>query len=174
MLANLAPHKGQQTALRALRILRQRGRAVECWLAGEDRADGAPYEGELHRLVSELGVADHVRFLGYRTDGPELLRSADVFLLPSTHEGLPLSILEAQACRVPVMGTPIPGIAEIVENDRTGFLVAVDDYQGYADRIEQLMSDSSLRHRITDAAASHAVGYVGMLSSSTWARSIRR
>ena len=58
-------------------------------------------EGALELGHAELGVADQVRLLGHRSDGPDLLRAADFFLLPSTQEGLPLSILEAQACKVP-------------------------------------------------------------------------
>ena len=126
MLANLAPHKGQATAIRAVQILKRRGIPVDCWLVGERRTDVGSYEAELRQLCSALGVQDIVQFLGFRRDGPDLLRAADVFLLPSTHEGLPLSVLEAQAAHVPVIGAPIPGILEVVEDGMTGFVVPAD------------------------------------------------
>lgn len=158
MMANLAPHKGQATAIRAVKVLKERGIPVECWLAGEDR-EGRAFETELHRLVSSLGLEDDVRFLGYRSDGPALFQLADAFLLPSTHEGLPLSILEAQAARVPVLGAPIPGIAEVVEDGQTGFIVAADDHQGYADRLEQLFRNPDLRDKLVARAAARVPAY---------------
>lgn len=153
ILANLAPHKGQVTALRAIDLLVRRGLPVECWLVGEDRIAGGRYEQELRSLSAELGLADHVRFLGFRDDAPTLMRAADAFVLPSTLEGLPISVLEAQACRVPVVGSNIPGILEVVEDGRTGFIVPADDPAGYADRLQRLRQDDALKAKITDAAS---------------------
>lgn len=153
MMANLSPHKGQETALKALRLLTTRGIDAECWLAGEDRTPGQPYEAELRRQAEDTGIAERVRFLGFRSDGPDLLRSSDVLLLPSTHEGLPLILLEAQAAEVPVVGSTIPGIAEVIEEGRTGCLVPAHDAVGYADAIQHLTSDHELRDRLTSAAA---------------------
>jgi glycosyltransferase involved in cell wall biosynthesis len=153
MMANLAAHKGQVTALRALSRLKSRELPVECWLVGEDRSAGREYEQELRTLCSHLGLDDCVRFLGFRSDAPELLRAADVFLLPSTHEGLPLSVLEAQAAGIPVVGSTIPGITEVVDDGRTGFIVPADDDAGYAARIQTLLEQPELRRNITTAAA---------------------
>jgi glycosyltransferase involved in cell wall biosynthesis len=153
MLANLAPHKGQSTVLKALHLLSARGVPVEAWFAGEDRSAARAYERELRSLATELGLADAVRFLGFRSDGVELLRAADAFLLPSTHEGLPLSILEAQAVGLPVIASTIPGMREIILDGRTGFLVAADDAAGYAERIERLTKNPLLARELSDAAA---------------------
>jgi glycosyltransferase involved in cell wall biosynthesis len=153
MMANLAPHKGQQTALRALQLVTRAGIDAECWMAGEDRDPGRPHEGELRRLADALEIASRVRFLGFRADGPDLLRSADVLLLPSTHEGLPLIVLEAQAAGVPVIGSTIPGVAEVIEDGHTGCLVPAADAGGYALAIERLVRDGELMQRITAAAA---------------------
>ena len=106
MLANLAEHKGQMTAVHAVRQLKDRGLTVDCWLAGEERGSERRFTATLQRLIRDLGVEDQVTFLGFRQDGPALLQAADVFLLPSTHEGLPLSILEAQASGTVVLGSP--------------------------------------------------------------------
>ena len=152
MLANLAPHKGQATALKSMRSLLDRGLPIECWLVGEDRATGGRYEDELRALAASLALGDTVRFLGFRRDVPTLLQAADAFILPSTHEGLPLSVLEAQACRIPIVGSDIPALREVVKDGETGFLVPADDAEGFADRLATLFQDASVRDHLTDAA----------------------
>jgi glycosyltransferase involved in cell wall biosynthesis len=152
MLANLAAHKGQETALRALAVLQRRGRNVVCWLAGTERGGTGPYTDRLHALAAELGVAERVRFLGQRGDAPDLLRAADFLLLPSTHEGLPLSILEAQASRVPVLAAPSGGVAEVVEHGTTGFLIPAQDASAYASAMALLLDQPQLYESIVDNA----------------------
>jgi glycosyltransferase involved in cell wall biosynthesis len=159
MLANLATHKGQETAIRAVAELKARGRDIDCWLAGVERGGGQEYGRRLRSLAAELGVGDRVRFLGFRTDGPELLRAADFLLLPSTHEGLPLSIIEAQASKVAVLAAPTAGIPEVVSDGETGFLIPAADASGYADRIEDLLRRPDLSRRVTEAAFSAVTGY---------------
>jgi glycosyltransferase involved in cell wall biosynthesis len=155
MVANLAPEKGQVTLLRALHLLRSRGVSGECWLVGEDRATGAPTEQELRSLCAQLGIVDVVKFLGFRNDIPLLLQAADSLALPSAREGLPLAVLEAQAARVPVIASNVPGILEVVEDSRTGFVVPPDDHQGYADRLQMLWQSEELRQKLVDAAFAH-------------------
>lgn len=152
MLANLAEHKGQATALRALKLLKDRGVAADLWLAGEERGGEGRFTRELQALAADLEIAGDVRFLGFRSDGPDLLRAADFFLLPSTHEGLPLSVLEAQAAGAVVVASPIPGIREVVEDSVTGFLVEPADPAGYAERIQAMMQDRAAYERIRHAA----------------------
>jgi glycosyltransferase involved in cell wall biosynthesis len=152
MLANLAPHKGQETALRAVALLAARGKPVECWLAGVERSGAEGYRHRLEALASELGVAERVRFLGFRNDGPDLLRAADFLLLPSTHEGLPLAVLEAQASKAAVLAAPTAGIPETITDGETGFLIPAEDAAGYARRIEDLLGNPALYHRMTERA----------------------
>lgn len=140
MLANLAVHKGQLTALRAIRRLVDRGVAVEGWFAGDERDPARPFTAQLHALAADLGIGAHVKWLGFRTDGPDLLRAADFFFLPSSHEGLPLSALEAMASGTVVVGSTVPGIAEVVRDGVSGFLVDADNADGYADVVLRLAS----------------------------------
>lgn len=151
MLANLAPHKGQMTAVEAVARLRARGIDVECWLAGVERGGESAFAEKLSERIAALGVADRVRLLGQRSDVPDLLRAADAFLLPSTNEGLPLSILEAQSVGVPVVAAPTAGVPEIVTDGVTGFLVAADDADGYAGRLAQILSDPGLARSLATA-----------------------
>ncbi len=156
MLANLSPHKGQETAVRAVALLKQRGVDVNCWLAGVERGGAGAYTARLRSLIAEAGVQDRVRLLGQRRDAPDLLRAADFFLLPSTHEGLPLSILEAQATRVPVLAAPTAGVPEIVKDGETGFLIAAADAAGYARRLEDLLANPELYRRVAEGGFAKA------------------
>ncbi|WP_261363370.1 glycosyltransferase family 4 protein [Roseiconus lacunae] len=158
MLANLAPHKGQHIAIQAVENLVQRGFDVECWLAGEDR-DAIGYESKLMHQAKSAGLGERVRFLGYRNDAEQLLQASDFFILPSTHEGLPLSILEAQACKVPVIASPVAGIPEVITDGVTGFLASPDRPEDYADSIAMLMEATEKRSQITEAAYKHVSAY---------------
>lgn len=152
MLANLAPHKGQRTAVRAMAELMRGGLDACCWLAGVDRAPDAPFRTELEREIESCGMTSHVTLLGFRGDAPDLLRAADLLLLPSTSEGLPLTVLEAQASRVPVLAAPTAGVPEIIRDGETGFLIDADDYLAYAARMRELLLKESLRECIAHAA----------------------
>jgi glycosyltransferase involved in cell wall biosynthesis len=154
MMANLAPHKGQETAIRAIHLLAQRGQMCELWLAGADRSPEKPEETRLKQLIQELSLHENVKLLGFRQDGPELLQAADVVLLPSTSEGLPLTLLEAQASGVPVIAAPTAGVPEIIDEGETGFLVAAGDAAGYAARILTLSQNPSLYDCVATAARS--------------------
>ena len=162
MLANLAPHKGQETAIRAVASLKQQGIPVVCWLAGVERGGSKSYSQRLQSLIGALDLGDRVQLLGQRADADELLRAADFFLLPSTNEGLPLSILEAQATKVPVLAAPTAGIPEVVSDGETGFLIPADDAHGYANRLRSLLQDSAEYRRVAEQA------YTRTISEQSW------
>jgi glycosyltransferase involved in cell wall biosynthesis len=168
LVANLAPHKGHETGIRAVAILKERGVNAWLWFAGIERGDSVEYTERLKTLCGELGVAGRVRFLGQRSDVPELLRAADFFLLPSTSEGLPLSILEAQASKVPVIAAPTAGIPEIIRHGKTGFLVRADDAAGYAHQLCDLIQNSNQCASIVDR------GYNSIQQDYTWNRYVER
>jgi glycosyltransferase involved in cell wall biosynthesis len=142
--------QGAEMALRTVALLRSRGVAVECWLAGEEDDHRRPaYPGI---LAEELGVADRVRVLGPRQVWPQLLRAADFSLVSSAREELPLTVLEAQASGVPVLAAATPGSAEAVSDGETGFLIPAANPAGYADRIASLLRDPCLYHRVAAQA----------------------
>ena len=78
---------------------------------------------ELGKQVKEIDVEDIVYFLGFREDVPQILASLDLFVLTSYQEGLGSSILDAMACRLPVVATQVGGIPEVVVHEETGLLV---------------------------------------------------
>jgi glycosyltransferase involved in cell wall biosynthesis len=152
VIGNLSPGKGQETAIKSIAQLKRRGVRVALWMAGEERDGSGNYEQHLKKLIAECEVGDRVRLLGFRRDCADLMRAADVLLLPSRKEGLPLSILEAQAAKVVVIAAPAGGIPEIVRDGQTGLLVAADDHEGYANSIERVLQIAPLRQSIVENA----------------------
>jgi L-malate glycosyltransferase len=162
MVANLALHKGQETAIRATALLKKAGVEITCWFAGIEREHGGGYIRRLQALCNELEIGDCVRFLGYRADIPDLLRAADFLLLPSTNEGLPLSVLEAQATKVLVLAAPTAGIPEVITDGETGFLIPADDAGGYAHRIARLLHQPEMYERLREQA------YTKVIKEHNW------
>ena len=91
-----------------------------------------PDRTECESLVRELKLNDHVRFLGKQTSIVELLSIADLFLLPSQSESFGLSALEAMSCGVPVIGSNIGGIPEVVSHGETGYVAELGDVERMA------------------------------------------
>lgn len=95
--------------------------------------------GELASLAGKLGLADRVTFLGARTDMPELLAASDALVLSSAWEGLPNVVMEALAAGKPVVATRVGGVAELVTEGETGFLVTAGAASSLADALASLM-----------------------------------
>lgn len=103
---------------------------------------------KVRALIHELGLEAHVEFLGWVSGNAknELLRDADIFVLPSYNEGLPVSILEAMSWGIPVITTTVGGIPELIEDHVNGFLITPGDIPALQSLLEQLGSDSAIRH----------------------------
>lgn len=114
-------------------------------------------DGELEkarRVAESLGIAAHLELAGWVT-GPakqELLTQASVYVLPSYHEGLPMSVLEAMAAGLPVVSTRVGGIPEAVREGENGFLIVPGDVEALGDRLRSLLSDADLRRRMGESA----------------------
>jgi glycosyltransferase involved in cell wall biosynthesis len=144
IVARIDGRKGHETLLRALSRLGHREAPMTTLIVG----DGAE-RAAIQEMAQGVGLGDrHVRFLGYRVDVPDLLAASDMFVLPSITEGMPLSVLEAMAQRLPVIATPVGGVPELVESGREGFLVPVSDVTALAERMGELLEDPALRERM--------------------------
>jgi glycosyltransferase involved in cell wall biosynthesis len=108
-------------------------------------AGDGPLRAELEAEAAALGVGDRIAFLGRRTDIPELLAACDVFALPSLFEGTSLAVLEAMAAGRAVVSSAIGGTDELVEDGRTGLLVAPGDAGALAGALKRLLADPALR-----------------------------
>lgn len=146
VLANLSERKGISTLLRACHLLAKRGLKFRLTIGG-----GGDIEG-YSRLAKELDVAEQCQFVGWvsREDAHAYVRSHDVLLLPSTHEGLPMVILEALSARLPVITTAVGSIPEVLSHGETASFVPVNQPDALADAIETLARTPDLYTRLSE------------------------
>jgi glycosyltransferase involved in cell wall biosynthesis len=116
-------------------------------LAGE-----GPEREPLEAMAARLGIADRVRFLGRREDVPQLLAAADVFVLPSLYEGSSLAVLEAMAAGIPIVSSAIGGTDELIEDGRSGLLVAPGDAAGLAAALRRVLGEPELQQGLAAGA----------------------
>jgi glycosyltransferase involved in cell wall biosynthesis len=107
-----------------------------------------PAEAEVAAALRAHGLSSRVELLGNRLDVPDLLAEADVFVLSSRSEGLPISILEAMAAGLPVVATDVGGVPEAVVDRHTGLLVHLADPDALATALAALVRDPELRRRL--------------------------
>jgi len=133
-VANLRAEKAHELLFEAAARLLPRYPALRFQVVGD-----GPRGGELRELATTLGIRTQVDFLGHREDVPALLSAADVFVLPSRSEALPNSVIEAMAAGLPVIATAVGGLVELIDDGRTGRLVAPDDPVALASALESLI-----------------------------------
>ncbi len=107
-----------------------------------------PERDAIETLANELGVSRSVRFLGVRTDIPDLMAAADVFMLSSLSEGISVTLLEAMAAARPIAATDVGGNGEVVLHDQTGLLSPRGDAEALARNLTTLLRDPDLRRRM--------------------------
>ena len=95
-------------------------------------------EDDVRRWVAERGLQDRVVLLGTRTDIPELMRTADAYVMSSAWEGLPIVLLEASASGLPIVATDVGGNHQLVQHDRTGWLVPAKDPSALAEAMTRM------------------------------------
>ncbi|MCI3919938.1 glycosyltransferase family 4 protein [Paenibacillus sp. TRM 82003] len=150
--ARLVTIKGQHVLLDALAQLKTVRTDWECWLVG-DGTNRADFEAQAGRL----GLGDHVAFLGDRTDVPQLLRLADVFVMASLQDNLPYAVMEAQLAGKPCVVSNAGGIPEMVTAGETGLISDVGDVSGLAYNLRRLVEDDALRANMGEAAKQRAL-----------------
>jgi glycosyltransferase involved in cell wall biosynthesis len=136
VLARLIPLKNVESLIRTTAYLADMGIEVQTEIAGS-----GPSDSSLRDLVASLGVAERVRFLGWRTDVGRLLAAWDLLVIPSLDEGFPLSALEAMAAARPVVATRVGGLSELVVDGVTGRLVPPGDTDALVRCIAELAID---------------------------------
>lgn len=144
MVARFAAPKDHGTLLKALGGLKDKQWSLD--LVGDGPGAGAARE-----LVRKLGLEERVNFLGSRGDVPQLLASAQVFVLSSRREGFPLSILEAMRAGLPVAASRVGGVGEAVVDGKSGLLFAPGDVKGLREQLKTLIDDPGLREAMGEA-----------------------
>lgn len=152
-LGRLRKYKGAQHAIRALPRIRGAVPGATLDVVGD-----GPYRSDLERLAGALGVAQAVRFRGALPHAEKVaaLNEAQVAVCPSPKEGWGLTVIEANACGVPVVASRSPGLVESVRDGETGFLVPHGDAAALADGVIRLLEDRALRLRQAAAARAWA------------------
>jgi glycosyltransferase involved in cell wall biosynthesis len=139
-VARLDYLKDHATAIRTLEGVVAVRPDVRLVLVGE-----GPEQGKIEDLIRQKNLGANVRLLGLRKDVARLLSAADLFLLTSTSEGIPLTLIEAMAAGLPVVSTNVGGVAEVVEEGRTGLLAPSGDDAALAERVLRLAAAPDMR-----------------------------
>ena len=146
IVATLRSWKGHRFLVDALAAIRDPG--VMLVIVGD-----GPGAQNLRAQVAALGLQNRVRMPGNQEDVVPWLRALDVFALPSyANEGVPQAIMQAMACRIPVVSTPVGAIGEIVREGETGLLVAPQDAAALCAALLRLRDDAALRERLAGRA----------------------
>jgi glycosyltransferase involved in cell wall biosynthesis len=157
----IEPLKGQETLIAACGVLKNAGADFHLLLVGE--TVDSSYERLCKQKALEIGIADRISFAGHRDDMALLLKSIDVFVLPSAiREAFPRSVIEAMACGKPVVVTSGGGAPEAVEDGRSGFVVPPSDPFILAERLNRLAGDPALRKTMGAAARNRAETRFGL------------
>jgi glycosyltransferase involved in cell wall biosynthesis len=150
--------KAQEILIKVTAELKKRGRSIAALIVGSDTDSAKGYENFLRATVDQLGVADDVRFTGYRDDVARLTQAADILTIMSVAvEAQSRTAPQAFAARTPVIASNIGGVAELVADGETGRLVAPGDVTAYADAIERTLDDPTTTNRIVEAARTLAM-----------------
>jgi len=143
VIGRLEPQKGHKVLLEAMPSIRRAFSSVRLVCVGT----GSLHD-ELLSLVRDLGIEDAVRFVGFQMDVAEWLNLADVTVLPSFYEGLPLVAIESLAAAKPVVATAVDGSGEVVVDGETGLMVPPGNPQALSAAACRLLRDAELRKKL--------------------------
>jgi glycosyltransferase involved in cell wall biosynthesis len=150
-VARLDPIKDHQTAIRAVISAAKRNPNIRLLIVGD-----GPEKTNIQRQLREQSINGTVKMLGLRNDVPRLLAAADVFLLTSVSEGIPVTVIEAMAAGVPVLATSVGGLSELVTHGVTGYLAPPGNANKLADALVELAEDSTRRVELAERAKNRA------------------
>ena len=145
-VGQMIPGKGISDLLKIFNDLWQEDNSLELSLLG----DGAQRQ-ELENLAKSLQSNNHIHFLGFRLDRLEIMQSFDLFAMTSTSEGIPRCLMEALAMKLPVAAYDIPGVNQLVINEKTGLLSKVGDRKLLTTYWKKLLYDQEYAHELASA-----------------------
>jgi glycosyltransferase involved in cell wall biosynthesis len=149
MVARLLWSKGIREFLEAVRIVKLQHPELKVLLVGGlDDNDEALSQAELQSFIKEFDI----EYCGYAEDVRPYLRRCSIFVLPSYHEGLPRSVLEAMAVGRPIISTDVPGCRETVIEGENGFLVPAKDAAALAEKMLLLVENPELRQKMAESS----------------------
>lgn len=147
MVSSLRPQKDHTTLMKAIKKLV----GVHLLIVGQ-----GPLKNDLIKLAVNLGIKERIHFLGHRNDVARLIKTADVFVQSSHWEGFALSIIEAMACGVPVIGTDVSGQKELIVDGISGVLVPPKSENSLAASISSILNNRDLNNKLRMGALKRA------------------
>lgn len=174
-VGRLIEKKGMVYLIEACKQLVDRGLAIECRIVGE-----GPLHSSLQARIEQLGLQPHVTLLGAlaQDEVRRLIQAGDVMVLAATvaasgdQDGIPIVLMEAMACGLPVVTTPVSGIPELVVDGQTGLLTQERSPSELADALEKLACDDGLRQRLGSQARAMVVSRFDLRQNSAKLASI--
>ncbi|HEV2420033.1 MAG TPA: glycosyltransferase family 4 protein [Terriglobia bacterium] len=156
LVGRITPQKGHDVLLKAAAQLAQRGRVIQVVFVGapdRNAPEDLAYVRKLEAVTRELGIKERVHWAGFQENPNPFYAIFDVLVIPSkVSEGLPLVALEAMQWGVPVIGSRIGGIPEVLCNGVNGFLAPPGDEEALASCLECVLSNAELRMRLQSGA----------------------
>jgi len=148
-VGRLTPAKCQVLLVQACARLRSSGLAFHLTLVGE-----GPDRGRVEKAIADHDLQRDITLTGAlnQTQVREQFDHADIFVLPSLAEGIPVVLMEAMASGVPCVTTPVNGIPELIQHEKTGLLALPGDVDSLAEQLTRLIHDPALRHDLALAA----------------------
>lgn len=143
-VASLTPHKGHRVLIDAIRIICKKHKHIKFLIVGD-----GPLRNNLEAYVKDVQLSSKIIFMGQRKDVASLLRLATFFVLPSTErEGLGIALVEAMSEGLPLIGTRVGGIPEVIEDNVNGLLVTPGDSLELAAAVGKLITDKAMQGRM--------------------------
>ncbi len=149
IVANLKKNKNHIFLLKVFQKLHQKNERLKLLLIGQGfKNDPESSEGKLRSFIKTANLTDSALLLGGRSDVPDLLKAIDIFCLTSYKEGLPISLIEAMATGLPIVGTNVEGIQDVIIPHKNGFVVPLNDEKKLYQALQQLIESHSLRQKL--------------------------
>jgi len=165
IIARLSSVKGIDNLIKAMPLILKAFPSAKLLIAGQGNE-----EANLKKLTQDLSLTDSVDFRDTIGQTQDLLAAFDVFVMPSLMEGLGLSVMEAQACGIPVVASRVGGLVDLIEDGKNGFLAAVNDPEALAQCIIKVLRDPPLASQMALVARSNIERHfsAGKMSQQTF------
>lgn len=145
-VGRLVTSKGYQYLIEAMALVKQQFPDIKLFVVG-----GGPLKNELESSVKKLGLTDNIQFLGVKDDIPQFLSSIDIFVLPTLYESFGIVLIEAHACKKPVVVSDVGSISAVIKDRETGLLVPPRNPHAIAEAIIRLLRDEELYKKLCEA-----------------------
>lgn len=144
-VGRLSPEKGHQSLIKAIAGIKGELPNIKALIVGD-----GPLLGQLSNLAHKLNVFNQVIFTGVRQDIPDILAAIDIFVLPSSIEGLPLALLEAMAAKKPVIATRVGEVPQVIEHEVSGFLIQPNHHEELTEMIKYALNNQEKARQVAE------------------------